>query len=289
MSIKKKLGLGMASAALGVSLVGGGTFAYFNDTEVISNSFAAGKLDLAVVNLSQENTKELINLTNLKPGDTIEREFRLDNVGSLAIKDVLMNLSYTGFARSANIDASVERADTIDDDKGVGTNKDALSFLDQFVVKILTTGTEGQSYDLLKSDGGLTLADLYKATNKDYVGGDKGDVAAEVRSAMGTKWADYWVQETDDNKQGRINIASKNGGSWAQYDGVPVNPDDFDDIKVIIEFKDSGEPQNEYQGNSVKLGINLEARQWNGVNSLTNDYTAEENEKAHPVDEVEQP
>ena len=33
MSLKKKLGLGIATAALGMSLVGGGTYAYFNDVE----------------------------------------------------------------------------------------------------------------------------------------------------------------------------------------------------------------------------------------------------------------
>ena len=32
MGIKQKLGLGVASAALGVALVGGGTYAYFSDT-----------------------------------------------------------------------------------------------------------------------------------------------------------------------------------------------------------------------------------------------------------------
>ena len=48
MSLKKKLGLGIASAVLGISLIGGGTFAYFSDTEVSNNTFAAGTLDLAV-------------------------------------------------------------------------------------------------------------------------------------------------------------------------------------------------------------------------------------------------
>ena len=38
MGIKKKLGLGVASAALGLSLIGGGTFAYFNDIATASQS-----------------------------------------------------------------------------------------------------------------------------------------------------------------------------------------------------------------------------------------------------------
>ena len=48
MSLKKKLGMGVASAALGLSLIGGGTFAYFSDKEVSNNTFAAGTLDLTL-------------------------------------------------------------------------------------------------------------------------------------------------------------------------------------------------------------------------------------------------
>ena len=34
MSIKKKLAMGIATGALAVSMIGGGTYAYFNDVEV---------------------------------------------------------------------------------------------------------------------------------------------------------------------------------------------------------------------------------------------------------------
>ncbi|PHD39103.1 cell division protein FtsN, partial [Bacillus toyonensis] len=47
MSLKKKLGVGVVSAALGLSLIGGGTYAYFSDQVVTNNSFAVGTLDLA--------------------------------------------------------------------------------------------------------------------------------------------------------------------------------------------------------------------------------------------------
>ena len=48
MSIKKKLAMGIATGALAVSMIGGGTYAYFNDVETSENTFAAGTLDLAV-------------------------------------------------------------------------------------------------------------------------------------------------------------------------------------------------------------------------------------------------
>lgn len=82
MSIKKKLGMGIATAALGIALVGGGTFAYFSDTEVSNNTFAAGTLDLAV------DPTVVIDVDNLKPGDIMVREFNLQNNGSLDISTI---------------------------------------------------------------------------------------------------------------------------------------------------------------------------------------------------------
>lgn len=89
MSIKKKLGLGVASAALGLALIGGGTFAYFSDTEVTNNTFAAGTLDLAV------NPSVIVDVNNLKPGDVVAREFALENNGSLDISSIDLATAYS--------------------------------------------------------------------------------------------------------------------------------------------------------------------------------------------------
>lgn len=88
MSIKKKLGLGIASAALGLSLIGGGTFAFFSDTEVTNNTFAAGTLDLAV------NPSVVIDVANIKPGDIMVREFLLENNGTLDISSIDLSTVY---------------------------------------------------------------------------------------------------------------------------------------------------------------------------------------------------
>ncbi|MBF8115298.1 TasA family protein [Bacillus cereus] len=88
MTLKKKLGMGITSAVLGAALVGGGTFAFFSDKEVSNNTFAAGTLDLAL------NPSTVVNVSNLKPGDTIEKEFKLENKGSLDIKKVLLKTDY---------------------------------------------------------------------------------------------------------------------------------------------------------------------------------------------------
>ena len=89
MSLKKKLGMGVASAALGLSLIGGGTFAFFSDKEVSNNTFAAGTLDLAL------NPKTIVDIKDLKPGDSVKKEFLLQNNGTLAIKDVKLATKYS--------------------------------------------------------------------------------------------------------------------------------------------------------------------------------------------------
>ncbi|MBU5267156.1 TasA family protein [Virgibacillus proomii] len=90
MKLKKKLGMGIATAVLGIGLIGGGTFAYFSDQEVVENSFAAGTLDLGV------NPTIAFNVDNLKPGDYMTRSFKMTNEGTLDIGKVLMNTSFSG-------------------------------------------------------------------------------------------------------------------------------------------------------------------------------------------------
>ncbi|GAA0427742.1 MAG: TasA family protein [Bacillota bacterium] len=88
MSLKKKLGMSVVTASLGLSLIAGGTYAYFSDTEVTDNTFAAGTLDLSV------DPTTIIDITNLKPGDTMVKEFVLGNEGSLDIKTVNLLTNY---------------------------------------------------------------------------------------------------------------------------------------------------------------------------------------------------
>lgn len=89
MNVKKKLVAGMTTAVLGLGLIGGGTFAFFSDSETTSNTFAAGTLDLSV------DPTVIIDVDNLKPGDTMAREFYLVNEGSLDIASIELETSYT--------------------------------------------------------------------------------------------------------------------------------------------------------------------------------------------------
>ncbi|TDL30840.1 cell division protein FtsN [Jeotgalibacillus sp. S-D1] len=88
MGIKKKIVKGLAPAALGISLLAGGTYAYFSDSAEANGTFAAGTLDLAV------NPETIIQVDNMKPGDWMSRVFYLENNGSLDIPEVILNSSY---------------------------------------------------------------------------------------------------------------------------------------------------------------------------------------------------
>lgn len=88
MSLKKKLAMSAMTMALGLTLVGGGTFAYFSDTEVTNNTFAAGTLSL------ETDPSVIIEAEDLKPGDYMMREFELQNGGSLDISDIILHTEY---------------------------------------------------------------------------------------------------------------------------------------------------------------------------------------------------
>ncbi|MGE7780254.1 TasA family protein [Peribacillus sp. NPDC097264] len=89
MELKKKLGMGIMSGIMGISLIGGGTFAYFSDSADASGTFAAGTLDLSV-----QPTK-IIDISNIAPGDSMTRVFELHNDGTLDIKDVTLGTQYS--------------------------------------------------------------------------------------------------------------------------------------------------------------------------------------------------
>ncbi|WP_096269351.1 CalY family protein [Paucisalibacillus globulus] len=141
MSIKKKLGMGIASAALGIALVGGGTFAYFSDTEVSNNTFAAGTLDLAV------NPSVVIDVDNLKPGDVMVREFALENNGSLDISSIELATAYNVIdAKGDNVDdfgkhikvLFLENADKTGDGWVIGDYNDVISETTLYDLKNMT-------------------------------------------------------------------------------------------------------------------------------------------------------
>ncbi|MFT9849617.1 TasA family protein [Aneurinibacillus sp. REN35] len=148
MGIKKKIGMAMASTALGAALIGGGTWAAFTDTEKVSNSYAAGVLDLQ---LNGVNGSALYQsaLKNLKPGDSIEKKFSLKNGGTLSIKDVFLKVRYDGSAAGYT-----DGGANINGDADLGGVNTADEFASQINVKVRA------------GEGGLAR-DIYNGTLKD--------------------------------------------------------------------------------------------------------------------------
>ncbi|MCP8615769.1 TasA family protein [Salirhabdus salicampi] len=249
MSIKKKIGMGVASAALGISLVGGGTWAAFNDTATINNHFAAGTLDLEVG--KSHNKPISFDLSNLKPGDNIQRIFELRNTGTLAIKEVLLDVTSDNF---------------VDDTNAVngGSNTES-EFLAQFKIDFMNVDGESTNWEprenVVKDGETLTLADLVDGS---YVNKIKTDYLASDGSNR-INLAPLVVDDTD-------------------YRGIPVNPSDIDDVFIQITFIDNNDlnndgtyVQNKFQGDSVDFFFNLEATQWDGVHVDTNHGNGEIN------------
>jgi spore coat-associated protein N len=149
MSIKKKLGLGIASAALGLSLIGGGTFAYFNDVETSNNSFAAGTLNLTL------QPTQMFKIQNMKPGDRMFKRFNLKNDGSLNIKNVLLDTDYQ--VHDANNNNSIDLGSKIEvtflEYEGVWDESKPLDqWDDQSGIKIVAKKTLAELKDMNDAD-----------------------------------------------------------------------------------------------------------------------------------------
>lgn len=192
MSIKKQLAMGVVAATLGLSLIGGGTYAYFSDSEVSNNTFAAGTLDLAV------DPTTLIDVDGLIPGDSVTRDFELQNNGSLDIEKVLLETDYHV------IDA---KGDNTDD------------FGENIEVEFL--------YDADKMDEVIfetTLADLKDMTPE----------------------------------------AVNESVFYPAFGEKGLEAGSEDDLVVKFNFKDNGEDQNQFQGDSLQLEWKFNARQATG-------------------------
>ncbi|MNO41844.1 Spore coat-associated protein N precursor [compost metagenome] len=196
MGIKKTLGLGIASAALGLSLVGGGTFAYFSDTATSTATFAAGTLDL------NSDPSVIVDIQNLKPGDTVTKTFKLKNDGTLDIGSILLK-------------TTTEITDTLGDNNGVDLSK--------FIkVKFLKNNDKGTiiSPEVVVYE---TTLDALKGQTPDLVNN--------------TGWDQIFTEA----------------------DGIKAQSSDSFTVK--FEFVDTGEAQNYFQKDKLKLIWNFEAKQ----------------------------
>lgn len=180
MSIKKKMGAGILAGALGVSLVGGGIWAAFNDVEKVDNKFYAGTLDLVV----GEDTTFDFNISNLKPGDHFTKQLVLMNNGSLDINQILVHankIAENGWTDKDEISLNTK----IGANAGVNTEDE---FLGQFNIVITKSSTGMEVFN-------GTLANLVNAPADELTGTDVNTVGL---AAGGTETFNVTVTFVED-------------------------------------------------------------------------------------------
>lgn len=97
MSIKKNIILGMVTGLVGMSLISGGTVAYFSDDVSTQNQIMSGTIDLGIKNTS-DSEGFYFNFKDKKPGDIFEKyTFQLVNDGTLNIGKLFLNSAYDSF------------------------------------------------------------------------------------------------------------------------------------------------------------------------------------------------
>lgn len=295
MTLKKKLIMGSATAAMGLSLVAGGTWAAFNDVEQTSNTIAAGTLEL-----SASGDYLDLDLGNLKPGDHFTRQVRFDNDGSLAIKEVLMAIEDVDFV---DYEPDVDMAG-YDDEDTWGENN-VVEYLNQFHVTIMNVGAEGGGpYPINTIVKDVKLGDFYLASgsimgdtaklaeiNGTLASGQSSFTQNDINNARASVWGNV-DQDYVDVDSARMNVTSEKNDP---YYGLPVNPNDFDILEIKVEFYDDETKdgdvyvQNKYQGDSANLKLSFEARQWDGQEITEDDQDGngyvETNERANNGDD----
>jgi len=231
MGIKTKLGLGVASAALGLSLIGGGTWAAFNDVETLGNNhITTGVLDLGV-----KPASELISLDKLAPGDKIARTFNIENRGNIDIKQVLLKLNTSGWG-----------------DKGASNNEQ--DFLSQFKVTMFAA----DAWDFEHVNNGTNLLSGIKPTGTDDQGQSYVSLWDLVKQADGT----YDITNGSGLPNGTTDSDGKDFDKiWLGIEFVNKNLKDVNGLQL----------QNKYQGESDNLEFVFEAIQRDGVTRINGD------------------
>lgn len=191
--MKKILGLTIA-ALLVMGLVGGGTWAYFNDPETSTgNVLTAGTLNLTAdvtgggtvsgsVTPGADGANEFITLSTLKPGDNGTVTFTLNNTGNLP-----GTLTITSTATFAENGAGEPETSATTPTNNNGSNGD----LDEYVGVALTQNINGAGATYL----------LGNATNKVKISGLEAALDAvvdlSVPAGQNVVYVLYWEIAAD--------------------------------------------------------------------------------------------
>lgn len=231
MSLKKKLGMGIATAVLGIGLVGGGVFAYFSDTATQTNAFSSGTIVLDVDPTVQ------VPMDNLKPGDWMPREFNLQNNGSLDMSYVDLTTEYT-----------------VRDSKGHGVSDElADAYAEQLYVQFLKNTTGEEDYEVLFE---VSLKDLRDLSPEDLA------TKVNLEEIMTEEGYEYWQWIIWPIFGKWITVDPVFEDVPEEITGIAAGHSaDFD---VQFRFNDTGEAQNDLQGLNLDLTWTFEGFQTDG-------------------------
>src|SRR5690554_2409255 len=205
--------MGILAAALGISLIGGGTFAYFSDTAEQNNTVASGTITLDV------NPELQVPMENIKPGDWMPRDFQLTNDGSLDIAYVDLTTEY-----------SVTR-----DGEAVGSDL-ADAYAEQLYVQFLKNTTGDEDYEVLFE---VNLKDLRDLTPEDLA------TKVDIETIMTEEGYEYWQWIIWPIFGKYVTVDPVFEDVSEEVTGIPAG--ETHDFKVQFRFNDTGEAQNELQ------------------------------------------
>jgi spore coat-associated protein N len=194
--MKKILGL-TVSAMMVMGLVGGGTWAFFSDTETVTgNYFSAGTLDLDVN--GSDNPTAVFSLADVVPGDTDNATITLLNSGSIVGE---LDISISSVTNTENTSSGTEFQSLGGAVLGASTNMSL--WLDVDNGGTITAGDlgilpNGNTYDATSGLQYNTI-DTYDNMVANPV------VASVASGATYTLYAEYYIADTIGNEiQGDI-------------------------------------------------------------------------------------
>lgn len=230
MNVKKKITSGIATALLGMALIGGGTFAYFSDTAEQTNTFASGTIDLDVDPTVQ------VPMDNLKPGDWMPRNFDLINGGSLDIGYVDLTTDYTVTRDGEQVVASL-----------------ADEYAEQLYVQFLKNTTGDGEYEVLFE---VSLKDLRDLSPEDLA------TKVNIEEIMQEEGYEYWQWIIWPIFGKWITVDPVFEDVPVEVTGIPAG--ETHNFDVQFRFNDTGENQNVLQNLDLELEWTFEGFQTDG-------------------------
>ena len=197
--MKKILGLSIALIVV-IAVVGGGTFAYFNDTQTSSGTvFASASLDLGLANTSGGNptadtTATFSSSATWQPGATATGTLYINNAGNIAMGHVTVAFTYPSINVSGR-PTNLLGGPTINFTGGTGAKGYAVvSNTGAITSVVIPTGDGGTGYT---NGSAVTATDVSGSSGTSFAGTAVVTAGVVTGVTVTTPGSGYW-QDTND-------------------------------------------------------------------------------------------